>query len=162
MRMIVALVGILVAASAAVYAQGFSVAPSFGISEMYDDNLFYRPAAAGDMITRVSSRVDAAFLSELHAFSARYALDADRFADHPDLTTMQARLDAGFEEQYHATRRLTFNGTAAFIETETPSELNLASALTPGRARACRGRARAGRSARRTCRPRSPTPSRRA
>src|SRR6185295_9496564 len=137
-RILVALVPVLAAASATMHAQGFSVFASFGISEIYDDNLFYRPAGEADTITRVSSRVDARYRSELHTFSARYALDADRFAGHTDLTTMRARQDAGFDEQYHATRRLSFNGAAAFIETESPSELNLASALTPGRARAQR------------------------
>jgi hypothetical protein len=137
-RILVALVLVLVAVSATTHAQGFSVSPSFGISEMYDDNLFYRPAAEGDTITRVSSRVDARYGSELQTFSARYGLDSDRFAHHTDLTTVQARQDAGFEEQYHVTRRLSFNGAAAFIETETPAELNVATALTPSRARAQR------------------------
>jgi hypothetical protein len=46
---------------------------------------------------------------------------------------VHARQDAGFEEQYHVTRRLSFNGAAAFDETEAPAELNLATALTPAR-----------------------------
>ena len=135
---LVVLVSVFVAVPATIFAQGFSVSPTFGISQIYDDNLFYRPAAEGDTITRLSSRVDALYRSELQTFSARYALDADRFGHHPDLTTAHARQDAGFDEQYHVTRRLSFNGVAAFTETETPSELNLASALTPGRARAQR------------------------
>jgi hypothetical protein len=137
-RIVVALIPLLVAVPATVDAQGFTVSPSFGISEIYDGNLFYRPAAEADTITRVSSRFDALYRSELHSFSARYALDADRFGHHPDLTTAHARQDAGFEEQYHVTRRLTFNGSAAFTETQTPSELNLATVLVPGRARAQR------------------------
>lgn len=112
--------------------------PSFGISQIYDDNLFYRPAAESDTITRVSSRLDARYRSERQTFSARYALDSDWFAHHPDLTTVHARQDAGFDEQYHVTRRLSFNGAAAFDETEAPAELNLATALTPARARAQR------------------------
>jgi hypothetical protein len=137
-RVLVALVPVLVAAPPAAHAQGFSVSPSFGISQMYDDNLFYRPAAEGDTITRVSPRLDAKYRSELRTFSARYALDADWFAHHPDLTTTHARQEAGFDGQYHATRRLSFNGAAAFTETDTPAELNLVTALTPGRTRAQR------------------------
>jgi hypothetical protein len=137
-RVFLALVPVLAVAAATPHAQSFSVSPLFGISQMYDDNLFYRPAAEGDTITRVSSRLDARYGSELQTFSARYALDADRFGHHPALTTAHARQDAGFEEQYRATRRLSFNSAAAFSETDTPAELNLATALTPGRARAQR------------------------
>jgi hypothetical protein len=138
MRIVIAIVPALVAAPAATYAQDVSVSPSFGISQMYDDNLFDRPAAEADTITRVSARMDAHYRSEPQTFSARYALDADWFAHHTDLTTTHARQDAGFEDQYHVTRRLSFNTAAAFTETQTPAELNLATALTPGRARAQR------------------------
>jgi hypothetical protein len=138
MRVVLGLVVVLVAAEATTHAQDSFLSPSFGFSQMYDDNLFYKPVAEADTITRVSSRVDARYRSERQTFSARYALDADWFAHHPDLTTAHARQDAGFEEQYHATRRLSFNGAAAFNETETPAELNLATALTPARARAQR------------------------
>jgi hypothetical protein len=136
-RIVVVVVPVL-AAPVMTRAQGFSVSPAFGISQMYDDNLFSTPAAEGDTITRVSSRVDARYRTEAQTLSVRYALDADWFAHHPDLTTAHARQDAGFEQQYQATGRLSFNGAAAFTETETPAELNLATALAPGRARARR------------------------
>jgi hypothetical protein len=137
-RVAVALVPLLAAATAPAHAQSISVTPSVSISQMYDDNLFSRPAAEADTITRVSPRFDAQYRSEFHTFSARYALDADRFDRHPDLTTAHARQDAGFEEQYHATPSLSLGGAAAFMETETPADLNVATALTPGRARAQR------------------------
>jgi hypothetical protein len=137
-RVVVALAVVLAASPATPHAQDFSMSPSFGISQMYDDNLFYRPAAEADTITRVSSRLDARSRSERQTFSARYALDADWFAHHPELTTVHARQDAGFEEQYHVTRRLSLNGAAAFNETQAPAELNLATALTSARARAQR------------------------
>jgi hypothetical protein len=138
MRVPVALVAVLIATPLTPRAQDVSVSPSFGISQMYDSNLFDRPAAEGDAITRVSSRLDVRYGSESNTASARYALDSDWYADHPDLTTVHARQDAGFEEQYHATRRLSFNTAAAFTETDVPTELNLATALAPGRARARR------------------------
>jgi hypothetical protein len=136
-RIILALVPALACAST-VRAQGLSLSPSFGISEVYDDNLFNRPAGEADTITRASSRLDAQYRSGRQLFSARYALDADRFASHPELTSAHARQDAGFEEQYQATRRLSLGGAASFTETETPADLNLDTALTPGRARAQR------------------------
>jgi len=119
-------------------AQGFSFTPTFGLAQVYDSNVFYRPLGESDTITRASSRVDAGFRSERQTFWSRYGLDADRFDRHPDLTTAHARQDAAMDEQYHATRRLSLAGSAAFTETEAPSELNVQSALTPGRARAQR------------------------
>ncbi len=119
-------------------AQGLSFAPSLGVAQVYDNNVFYRPLGEPDTITRASSRVDMAFHSERQAFWSRYGLDAERFDRHPELTTAHARQDAAFEERYQATRRLSFGGAAAFTETEAPAELNVQSALTPGRARAQR------------------------
>src|SRR5262249_33952843 len=89
-------------------------------------------------VSRGSSRVDMAFRSQRHVFWSRYGIDADRFDRHPELTTAHARQDAALEEHYHASRRLSLAGAAAFTETETPAELNVQSALTPGRARAQR------------------------
>ena len=137
-RTFAALVPILAAAAVTAHAQSFSMTPSLGISQMYDDNLFYRPAGEADTITRVSSGLDTRYGSPLHTFSAHYALDADWFSHHSELTTAHARQDAGFEELYHATRRLSFHGAATFAETATPAELNVATALAPGRARAQR------------------------
>jgi hypothetical protein len=138
MRMPVVLVAVLAAAPVTPRAQDVSVSPSLGIGQIYDDNLFDRPVAEGDTITRVSSRLDVRYRSEAHTTSARYALDSDWFANHPELTTVHARQDAGFEDQYHATRRLSLSTAAAFTETDMPAELNPATALAPGRAPAQR------------------------
>jgi hypothetical protein len=136
-RVAVTLVAVM-AVAATTRAQSLTMSPSAGISQVYDDNLFNRPAGEADTITRASMRFDADYRSERQTFSGRYALDADRFASHPALTTAHGRQDAGFEDQYHATRRLSFNGAAAYTETQTPAELNLDTALAPGRARAQR------------------------
>ena len=119
-------------------AQEFSFVPSLDIAQVYDSNVFYMPLGEPDTITRASSRVEMGLRSARQTFRSHYALDADRFDRHPELTSAHARQDAALEEQYHATRRLSFTGAAAFTETEAPSELNVQSALTPGRARAQR------------------------
>jgi hypothetical protein len=119
-------------------AQGFSFVPSFGISQLYDSNVFYRPLGESDTTTRASSRVDVGLRSERHTFWSSYGLDADRFDRHPELTTAHARQDAALDEQYHATRRLSVAGAAAFTETQAPADLNIQSALTSGRTRAQR------------------------
>jgi hypothetical protein len=105
---------------------------------VYDDNLFNLPARDGDAITRAGSAFDAGYRSERRLLTARYALDADRFARHPELTSAAARQDALVSAGYHANRRLSFDGTASFADTQTPAELNLESGLAPGRAHAQR------------------------
>ena len=90
------------------------------------------------MIVRFSPRLDAAYQSGRLAITSRYALDADRFTRHPELTTAHGRQEAGFDAHYDASRRLLVTGMAAFTETQTPSDLNEVTALTPGRARARR------------------------
>jgi hypothetical protein len=138
MTRIVALATVACAIPTTVRAQSFSIAPSFGITQLYDNNVFYRTFGESDTITRASSRVDVTSRSERHTFRSRYALDADRFDRHPELTTAHARQDAALDEQYQATRRLSFAGMAAYTETEAPADLNVQSALTSGRARAQR------------------------
>src|SRR5207249_4012926 len=49
-------------------AQGFSFTPSFGISQLYDSNVFYRPLGESDTMTRASSRVDIGLRSERQTF----------------------------------------------------------------------------------------------
>ena len=135
-RVAVALLWLLGAVTTS--AQGLSYLPSFGMSVAYDDNLYHRPAGEGDMIVRFSPRLDAAYESGRLAITSRYALDADRFARHPELTTAHGRQEAALDARYDASRRLLVTGMAAFSETQTPSDLNEVTALTPGRARARR------------------------
>jgi hypothetical protein len=119
-------------------AQGLSFVPSFAVSRIADDNVFYRPIGESDLTTRVSPRVDASYDDGRLTWSGRYQLDADQFERHPQLTTAHARQDAGVDLSYSATRRLSIAGTAAFVESETPLDLNLEAAPVPGRVRARR------------------------
>jgi hypothetical protein len=135
-RVAVAVLWLLAAVTTS--AQGLSYLPSFGMSVAYDDNLYHRPVGEGDMFVRFSPRLDAAYRSGRLAITSRYALDADRFTRHPELTTAHGRQDAGLDARYDASRRLLVTGMAAFSETQTPSDLNEVTALTPGRARARR------------------------
>jgi hypothetical protein len=138
-RRVTAIVVSLQAAGAvAPAAQSVTVAPSFGTSVVYDDNLYHQPVAEGDLRTRFSPRIDVVRQSEKLTVSSRFALDADRFTQHPELTTATARQDATVDARYTASRRLSFTAAASFTETETPADLNEVTALTPGRARARR------------------------
>jgi len=112
--------------------------PSFGTRVVYDDNVFHRPAAEADMSVRFSPRLDAFRNTKRLALSGTAELDADRFARHDELTTAHAGELATFDVTYSASRRLSMSNAAAFMETETPADLNELTALTPGRARARR------------------------
>ena len=115
-----------------------ALVPSVAIARVWDDNVFYRPTGESDLTTRISPRLDASYDDGRLAWSGRYQLDADRFERHPQLTTAHARQDAGVDLAYSATRRLSFGGTASFVESQTPLDLNLEAAPVPGRVRARR------------------------
>src|SRR3954470_17212784 len=119
----------LVSAAPGVAAQQLAVVPSFEITELYDDNVFYRPAAESDSTTRFSPRVDARHRSARAILAARYARDADRFAAHPELSTPRAREEAGFDARYLASRRLSFSGVGSYLASQTPADLNLETGL---------------------------------
>src|SRR4051794_30992038 len=127
---------VLVSPARGVDAQRLEVVPSLEITERYDDNVFYRPAAESDSTTRFSPRVDVRHGSERAILAARYALDADRFAAHPELSTPRAREEAGFDARYLASRRLSLSGVASYVASRTPADLNRETGLAPGRVRA--------------------------
>jgi len=132
------IVPLLLAGAIDAGAQNVSVVPSFGLTEVYDDNVFYSPQGEADTITRFTPGIDARYMSERLKLSGHYVVDADRFAVHPELTTVRGRQDGGLEATYQSSRRLSFKGAAAFIDSQTPAELNEASGLAPGRVRAQR------------------------
>jgi hypothetical protein len=114
-------------------AQDLSFVPSFRMSTVYDDNLYHRPVGEGDMTVRFSPRLDAVYTSQRLALSSRYALDADRFSRHPELTTAHGRQEASLDARYDASRRLSIGAMAAFTATQTAADLNELTGLTPGR-----------------------------
>jgi hypothetical protein len=91
---------LLSASAVATAAQGLTLVPSIGTSVVYDDNLFQRPDPVGDFSVRFSPRLEAARQSQKLAISSRFALDADRFAQHPELSTARARQDAAVDARY--------------------------------------------------------------
>jgi hypothetical protein len=129
-------VAIAAATAAPAHAQGVSLDPSVHIAQVFDDNVFNTPAAEPDVIVRAGARLDARSVGERRTIVSHYAIDGDRFARHPELTSAHARQDAGIDAQYSATRRMSLAVAAAYADTQTPAELNVDSAVAPGRARA--------------------------
>jgi hypothetical protein len=122
----------------AMAAQGVTLTPSAGTSVVFDDNVFQRPVAESDLSVRFSPRLDVARRSDKLTFSGQFAMNADRFSEHPELTTALAREDVVLDARYAASPRLSIATAASFMGTEMPEELNEIAALTPGRARAQR------------------------
>jgi len=133
-----ALVCVYITSAISASAQAMWLVPSFGTSVVFDDNVFNRPAAEGDLSVRFSPRLDARRESERLTLTGGVELGADRFVEHPELTTARGREAATVDARYAASRRWSLSGTAAFTETDTPGDLNELTALTPGRLRARR------------------------
>ncbi|HEY3044225.1 MAG TPA: hypothetical protein VGJ39_09380 [Vicinamibacterales bacterium] len=107
-------------------AQGLvRLSPLFGISQVYDSNLFFTPAdRQADFVTRMTPGLESEYRSALMALVGRYTRDIEHYADHRDLTSMNAREHASVESTYRATRRLTLVAGAELSKTQTPGELS--------------------------------------
>jgi hypothetical protein len=115
------------------------IAPSVAVTTVFDDNVFVTPDhAEADLIARITSGVDMQYERPLMTMTGHYHFDAERFSDHPSLTTVNGRQDAGVDVRSRQFRNVIFGGDATMTTTNTPSELNTVSGLAVGRARATR------------------------
>jgi hypothetical protein len=121
-------------------AQGTDlVSPLFGTAQEYDSNLFSTATdRQADFITRVSPGLESAYRSPVLTMVGRYTFDVERFANHPELTTVDARQRAGATVMYRPTPRLAIAADAELLKTHTPAELNALTSVTLSRARAQR------------------------
>src|SRR5207245_11593673 len=75
------------------YANG-----TLSLAGVRDDNLFFTAESRqSDLITRLTPRFEAGSRWERLSLSGRWSLDAERFAEHPDLDTNRARESAAFD-----------------------------------------------------------------
>jgi polysaccharide export outer membrane protein len=125
-------------AARAVRAQGvFQIQPLMTTAQVYDSNLFFtKTNRQADVITRVSPGVLSEYRSPLLTLGSRYTLDVERFADHPELSGMDARQHAAVAFSYRANAPLSVTGDADYSTTHSPSELNAETGLILARARA--------------------------
>lgn len=121
-------------------AQGvLRTSPSFSLTQQYDSNVFSTPTdPESDFVTRVSPGVESEYRTPLWTATGRYLLDVERFADHADLNSMDARQRAAVALDYRPTPRVAWAAGAEFWKTRTPGELNETSGLTFTRAAAQR------------------------
>jgi hypothetical protein len=125
----------LAAAPRAAAAGEFRITPYFSISQMHDDNLFATPAAESDDISRLGAGLAAARRSPRLTVKGRYAVEAERFRLHPELSRAAARHDAALGLEWAASPRLGVALSADYVDTQTPSELNVLTGLEVGRRR---------------------------
>ncbi len=134
----------LLAQSDVAGAQGvIHVRPLFSIGQAYDSNLFFSSVdRQEDFVTRTTPGLESEFRSPVLSLLGRYTQDIERYADHPDLNSVNTREHATVESTYQPARRLTVTTGAEFAKTQTPGELSVETGFTFARAAAQRLTAR--------------------
>jgi hypothetical protein len=122
-------------------AQGQSFARvSASIEALYDSNLFAMPESLdpqSDWVTRVGPLFEAGYESIPLKLQAHYGFEAERYRTVVDLNELFARQDAATSLNYRG-RSFAIDVAGSYVNTQTPSELNLETLQFLGRARAQR------------------------
>lgn len=118
----------------------FSVNGALSMTGVEDDNLFSTPGTGTrDRISRLTPRFGADYRSARLSLAGRYSLDAERYAEHPELDTSRARQHGAFDLSARPSHRLGLALHGDYQATLTPGgDLNLATGLAAGRVRARR------------------------
>jgi hypothetical protein len=135
-RVALSAIVLVVPSTAIAQADRLSTTMSASLSQIYDANLFATPSSTApqrDSITRLGPLFDLDYRSGRLFTTARYALQAERYANHPSLTSSTSHQDAGVALRYLMTQRLDASVDAGYVRTQTPSELNVESQLGVGR-----------------------------
>lgn len=114
---------------------------SVSFTPVYESNLFGTSVSRdvqGDVGFRVGPILEAGYLSPSLTLKTRYGFEAERYGDHSTASTDFARQNGAIDLRRLITRRLTFETEASYLETRSPNELNLETALVMDRARASR------------------------
>lgn len=116
---------------------GFFV-PMVSVVETLDDNLLFTQFPEADFVTRVGLAVDTGYRSAPFSIDVQASRAADFFSRHPEFDTTRGRTLGQMTLSYLPIRSLTISVFACYLDTKTPSELNLASGLAVGRSLATR------------------------
>jgi len=119
--------------------EGFQLRPSLTTTQVHDSNLFSTPSdRVADFVTRVTPVIESEYRSTRWTLKGRYTFDAERFAEHPELSSAGARRHALAGVEYRPTRRWTLTADGERSSTQTPGDLTLLTGLALTRARADR------------------------
>ncbi len=116
---------------------GFFV-PMLTVAEAYDDNLFFTQFPEGDLVTRLNVGLQTGYRSTRFTVDAIGSRAGDRFREHPEFNTNRARSIAQVSMHAQPTGSIALSLFACYLDTQTPSELNVGSGLTVGRSLATR------------------------
>jgi hypothetical protein len=117
------------------------------VGQGYDDNLFASPASGNpqsDFVTRFGPVFEGGYNSPALSLLAHYGFDAERYIDRVELDKNLARQDALVDFNYRPGPRVALRIDGSYLDTQTPRELNVATLLPAGRARAQRTRGHSG------------------
>lgn len=117
---------------------GAFVVPMLTVAETWDDNLFFTQFPESDLVTRAILSVEAGYRSTAFTVNLQGARAADYFERHSEFNTTRGRTLAQATVTALPTRSLTLSLFACYLDTKTPSELNLISGLAVGRSLATR------------------------
>ena len=143
---------VLVAAVAVMPATALAQGRPFGrliisIGQGYDDNLFAAPVSGNlqsDFVTRFGPIVEGGYSSPALSLLAHYGFDAERYIERVELDKNLARQEGRLDLNYRPGPRVALQLDGSYLDTQTPRELNVATLLPAGRARAQRLRGRSG------------------
>jgi len=116
---------------------GFLV-PMLTLAETLDDNLFFTQFPETDFVTRVVLGVETGYRSTPFTVDLQASRAGDFFERHPEFDTTRARTVGQLTLAYLPAPPLTISVFACYLDTKTPSELNLVSGLAVGRSLATR------------------------
>jgi hypothetical protein len=120
---------LVVPARAAFGQPAYEWTPSLNIVESYDSNLFFASTnPQSDYITRMTPGIESSYRSPLVTLTGSYALDFERFVDHPALTAVDGQ-HASAAFHYMPTRLFEVGADGTFTRTQTPAALGAESGL---------------------------------
>jgi hypothetical protein len=128
------LLGVLWPAVAAAQAT-LVVTPTVHLDAVHDTNVLWRPTALEDDVWRLTPSLQFVRDSPRSRWLGDFAVDAEWYAQHTDLSTPLARQHAALRGHVRPTERVTFELAGAYDSSIRPAELNLLTGLTPGRVR---------------------------
>ena len=118
----------------AVAQTGFFFVPSVTVSRVNDDNVFFAPDdEVSDQFTRITPALETGYESERLSWDTRLYQDSEKYQDNTQLDSNQIRRAVDLSANYLATPRMTLSGRANWLETETPSDIDIISGFPQGR-----------------------------
>jgi len=133
-KIITAAVGLLLFPCLTFAQTGFFFVPSVTVARVNDDNIFFTPDDKDtDQITRITPAIEAGYESQRLNWEAVLSQDSEDYKDNSQLDSNQIRRAVNLSAGYLATPRMTLNGRAAWLKTETPSDIDIISGLPQGR-----------------------------